>query len=260
MSLAPDGGVDVWWQVSGPGDGDDASDVVSREERQRAEGMAPDVADRFLRSRALQRRVLSLYLGRDPRELVFSSRCRRCGHPTHGKPRLVGGGVEFNLSRTRGAAVMAVSRDPVGVDVESAAAAPPLDAVARVAIGCDRRARLEDLPPEGRRSEILAAWTYKEAYLKGIGAGLAIGPQEVECPLPTIRRWRPVHCRHQDAAAGWWVRPIGDEPGFVAALAVTPQPTNVRVLRFESIQSLNGAAVGDAVLSAGRSSGAGLTA
>lgn len=119
--------------------------------------------------RARLRTILGSYVGRDPAGLAFAA-------GAHGKPALVGHDVEFSFSHSGQWAFVAVSRDrPVGVDVERV---KPSRAVDRIA----PRLAPAEVAALGRRQEgsdrsvaFHRGWTGKEAYAKGVGAGLSIG-------------------------------------------------------------------------------------
>lgn len=223
--------VDVWW---GRLDGDDsrAAALLSDEERRRAGRMAEGAAQKFVGSRRLLREALARYVDRDPGELRFSTRCGHCGDATHGRPTLVGGGPEFSLSRTDGIAVVAVAERPVGVDVERRARIDDADGIAQLTLSAGELRALRGAPRPRHEASLLAAWTRKEAYLKGVGVGLANDPREVEFGRPDGAGWRRVHDRQGTSGESWWLRPLAPEgparSEFVAALAVAPRRLAVR--------------------------------
>jgi 4'-phosphopantetheinyl transferase len=219
--------VDVWWAAT-DGDVEWSEEVLSRQELRRAERMAPAAAERFVRSRVLLRRVLGRYLDRRPAELAFSTRCRHCGDESHGRPFLADGGPDFSLSRTDGMAVVAVADRPVGVDVERDDRLRDAEAVSKAALSAAELADLGQRPGSQRAQRVLDAWTKKEAYLKGLGIGLAGDPRQVEFEAPDAAGWQRVRDRSGSGQGSWWLRPIGTNPGFVAALAVPRRPLKVR--------------------------------
>jgi 4'-phosphopantetheinyl transferase len=173
-------------------------------------------ADRYeaLAARGLLRWVLGGYLRQDPATLRFRS-------GANGKPWLVDSGVQFNLSHTRGLALLAVAIDgAVGVDVERVHAVPDYqdlahhffsDAERRVLAGCSRA-----------EAELgfFRCWTRKEAYLKARGDGLAIPLAAFDVPLGTTEEPCPVISREPaPEARGWYVRDVSMEPRPGAAVA-----------------------------------------
>ena len=84
-----------------------------------------------------------------------------------GKPGLPGG-PEFSLSHTRGAVVVAVDAEPVGVDVEQLR--PVTSGLPRRVLG---EREYEWYQKRGARVEdFFTLWTLKESYYKPLGTGL----------------------------------------------------------------------------------------
>jgi len=122
----------------------------------------------------------------------------------HGKPRLAPpfGDLHFNLSHCDELALIAVSNDgPVGVDLEAITRAEGL-------IECESSfCHPEEIPqlpfdPTSRCLHLLELWTAKEAYLKGIGSGLLMPPQQVRI------HWsgQSAVASSPDSVEGWLVR------------------------------------------------------
>jgi 4'-phosphopantetheinyl transferase len=85
-----------------------------------------------------------------------------------GRPRWAdGGGPWFSASHRGDVALVAISDEPVGVDVE--AARTPMDPLPVDGFAADERAWLAAHPGQG---PFLRLWTAKEAYLKARGVGL----------------------------------------------------------------------------------------
>ena len=121
-------------------------------------------ADRFVYRRVLTRMVVAQAAGVAPAELTLSRHCSLCGHPTHGKPRIVNPGCDLEFSVARTGTVVAIafaSGSEVGVDIERMS---------------------DDSHTEVRGT--LQTWTRKESLLKAIGVGLAIDPNEVHVSEP----------------------------------------------------------------------------
>lgn len=154
------------------------------------------------------RRLLGARLGLAPQAVRFTRRpCAGCGGP-HGRPEVAGGGdVRFSLSHSGDFALIAIATEPVGVDIERVPAAETADSVSEV-LHPYEAAELAALPADLRPAAVTRAWTRKEAYLKGTGAGLSrsttldylgtgptpgrirrTGPSGT-CPFPTATRRR----------------------------------------------------------------------
>jgi 4'-phosphopantetheinyl transferase len=210
-------------------------DVLSDEERDRASRYRRPVdAASFAAGRALLRLALAERLGAAPRALVFDTWCARCASP-HGKPRLVDppADLDFSLSRAGPILLLALSSEPVGVDVERRDRSGDLD-VTRIAFADDEQAELEALPPAARAHAFLTAWTRKEALLKALGHGLSVDPKSVSVTYldgvePRVRRL-PDEFGPPEA---WSLVPLeGDD--WIGAAAIRGSPTT----RVESAQHL----------------------
>jgi 4'-phosphopantetheinyl transferase len=148
--------------------------------------------------------VLARRAGVPPEELRYTREpCPICGGP-NGRPVLAlpGRSIQFSISRSGGLTLVAVDDRPVGIDVE---AVPDADTVAEVStLMHAHEQRAIDGAGAQQRAEVFARlWTRKEAYLKGIGSGIAHGLDGEGPPDPA-----------------WSVSelPVGD--GYVAAVAV----------------------------------------
>ena len=74
-------------------------------------------------------------------------------------------GIWFSLSHTEGALAVAVSRSPIGIDLERPRAFYP-DALLRRALSGEEYAAIRALPEEERARRFCALWTVKEAAFK----------------------------------------------------------------------------------------------
>lgn len=109
----------------------------------------------------------------------FDRTCRLCGHPSHGKPRLVGSSdLDLSLAHAGSFVAVAVGRGrTVGVDVETADRLRFDLRSARGVFSAAESAALAGADDWPRLT--LALWTRKEAVVKAIGWGLAY-------PLPEV--------------------------------------------------------------------------
>ena len=132
------------------------------------------------------------------------------------KPKIIGPAdfksLRFNLAHTSGLVICLVSRaGEVGVDAEETSRLVDIAQVARHFLSRREQACLENLPAHLRIARFFKQWVLREAYLKGIGKGIAHAPErftvrlgENDQPLP-IRNWQFFLCRpsakHVAAAA-----------------------------------------------------------
>ncbi|MFD6417198.1 4'-phosphopantetheinyl transferase family protein [Streptomyces sp. NPDC060194] len=150
-------------------------DVLDEGERRRAATFVRD-ADRELYTVAhvALRMLLGRYLAADPAELALTRlACPGCGEP-HGRPAVEGVPLHFSLSHSDGTAVLAFASLPVGADVERL---PEERVVGDVAPHLHPReaAELSALDDSARPGGFARVWARKEAYVKGLGIGLARG-------------------------------------------------------------------------------------
>ena len=158
-----------------------------------------------LRVRAALRRILSSYLQANPAHLVI-----RTG--VHGKPWVPG--LEFNCSHSARLSVVAVSAQPVGVDVEPMGACDQLDAIRGRFVN-----DFDHAGPGGSGTctaliDLLRLWVIKEACLKAIGTGLTVDPRELR--VGRARAGEVDVCRGPDVLRA---RELAIPGGHVAAVA-----------------------------------------
>lgn len=201
-----------------------ALEELDGRERERAERfVATGDRLRYLAAHIALRRVLALHTGTAPGDLRFTrATCPRCGGP-HGRPELAVGTppVHFSLSHSHGRVLIAVAAAPVGADIQRSPGGGTVEACLP-ALHPAERAEVERRPASARPAEFGRLWTRKEAYLKGIGTGLAHGMSTEY--LGTDARGRP---------PGWTVLDLdlAEDPAYAAAVAVRAEgvrPPEVR--------------------------------
>jgi 4'-phosphopantetheinyl transferase len=181
------------------------SSCLSPEERQRADLFRRSLdRARFLAARGWLRRLLASQLLCAPGEV-------RIDTGDGGKPMLACSDLRFSAARSAGVALYATSwRMDVGVDVEAIRATANIDGIAARFFSPAEQRALASLPPAQRLAASFQCWTRKEAYVKGIGAGLAF-------PLRTVDVW--AGGRERVTVSGWSVHQVDMAPGFAAAVA-----------------------------------------
>ncbi|MER6683335.1 4'-phosphopantetheinyl transferase family protein [Streptomyces olivaceoviridis] len=223
LSLPAAGDADLWLlRQPRPGTCTGELDLTELDEaeRQRA-GSCRREAGRLLYSSVhiALRRLLGAYLDTGPRQLRFGrAPCPCCGEP-HGRPVLEvpESPLHFSLSHSAGMALIGVSTVPIGVDVEKI---PSRDTV-RVctpALHPDEQGELLARPDGVGAVAFGRLWTRKEAYLKGIGTGLA----------------RDLSADYLGADSGrhparWTLHDVPCGPRHTAAAALRDQPPGARL-------------------------------
>lgn len=189
--------------------------LLDAAERHRAERFATaPLRWRYVAAHGALRRILGGMLGADPA-------CIRLAADERGRPRLAGNpppALDFNLSHSEGAALLAVAAGPrVGIDLERIRAAPPLE-IARDVFCARERTAFARLGGAARAAAFYALWTRKEALVKGLGCGL-----DTDLPSLDVSASRP-----SGAPDGWRLRALPALPGFAAALALQGEALPIR--------------------------------
>lgn len=92
----------------------------------------------------------------------------------YGKPELAEG-PHFNLSHSGEYAVLAVSEESIGVDIEKIASFPK-----KIAARCFTKAENEWLLGRDEEAAFYKIWTAKESVMKATGLGFALAPKSFE--------------------------------------------------------------------------------
>ncbi|MEV5885034.1 4'-phosphopantetheinyl transferase superfamily protein [Streptomyces sp. NPDC052020] len=170
----------------------------------------------YLLAHVALRQLLAAVTGRSPRKLrLVRDPCPCCGAP-HGRPSLDDGSVHFSLSHSSPMVLLALSSAPVGVDIERLPQPRTIADVGRM-LHPTEIAELQALDTAASPLAFARVWTRKEAYLKGLGTGVAGNLSRDYLGTGAY----PAH-----APAGWSITDVTAPDGFAAAVAVrsTPQP------------------------------------
>lgn len=192
----------------------------------------PTLQLRQLAASALVRAVLARYLDAEPAALAF-----RYGE--HGKPSLARPEwhwLRFNLSHSADVAVVAVAAGrEIGVDVECPGRRRETDRLAARFFAPSEAAHVHAAPPgEARDRAFYRVWTLKEAYLKGVGAGLTVQLDSAEIELAAAGP-RLVHGIEDGAdggGSGWSLAELPVAPDVIGALAVAGPLAGVALHRW----------------------------
>lgn len=205
--------------------------LLSPDELQRARGFATTLLRRrFTIFRGSLRVVLGLYHDQQPECLEF-----RYGE--FGKPELaeVSGALEFSLTHSDDVALIAVANNRrVGVDIERVRAVEDAARIVeRFFAPSEREAFLRELD-YCREEAFLRAWTRKEAYLKGIGEGLAFALDRVEVSLASGEPPRLIRVEGRpDEPANWSLIDLEPRVGYLGTLAVEGSCWGLKTYRID---------------------------
>jgi 4'-phosphopantetheinyl transferase len=170
-----------------------------------------DDRSRYVRGRAFLRVMLGQACGQPPAGLVF-------GTGAQGKPFLPDTDLAFNLSHSRGLAVLAISRmTPVGIDLEFIDRGADVAGLAQTCLTPAEAETLAALPEAARRARFFAFWTAKEARMKLTGEGMSLPPRQIALDL---RAGRPIGYRHPNTPAARAIFLDLGHPAAICCLAL----------------------------------------
>ena len=183
--------------------------LLSPEEQQRAKRFHfPKDSFRFTACRGMLRKILSIYLKVEPKQIQFS-------YEERGKPYLEGVQLHFNLSHSGNLALYGVTKNlPVGIDVEKIKVNKPVEEIAQRFFSKREQEIIKQLPIKEKKLAFYRAWTRKEAYLKATGEGLGGSLEEVEVTLLPEEPAQLINFN------GWFLEDIQLEGDYFGAVAV----------------------------------------
>ncbi len=152
-------------------------------------------------------------------------------------------GVQFSLSHTRGMVGCAVSRTPVGLDLEPLDRDLDVDGLLPHVMGPQEIRRCSEHPCEDQVRRFLSYWTLKEALAKGLGVGMSAPFPNLEFELGDgdTANIMALPASLGDASR-WKVRLLDFAGTHVGAVAVNSEPgeaIELCVSRLESEALMN---------------------
>jgi 4'-phosphopantetheinyl transferase len=178
---------------------------------------------RFIAARGQLRTILSRYLECEPDQIQFR-------YNQWGKPSIDRDEFEFNLSHSEDNFLLAVSRQPVGVDIEAIRATYELELMAQTVFSKVEWVEWSRLTTSEKIKSFYQIWTRKEALLKGIGCGIT-----EHCPNCTVKFVGELPLFPPEISVlPWRIVDLPSEPCFAAVLAT---PLNRPVLSYKAESS-----------------------
>ena len=186
--------------------------LLDDNERQKARSFRlPVMSDRYIATRGLLRRTLAAYLQADPASLQFET-------GAYGKPGLVGGGLYFNLSHTADSLLIAVANfADIGIDIEAIKSRNGLLGIAERCFSAREFDGWQRLSPDRQLECFYRLWTKKEAFVKAVGRGIALGVEQCEVELEKGGGLLAIP-EEYGPASGWTVSELPVGEGVCAAL------------------------------------------
>jgi 4'-phosphopantetheinyl transferase len=150
-------------------DDDEINRLLSAEEKRKAAGFVFALdRKRYALGRAILKIIISDCLSVQPERISFR-------YNQYGKPELQDSDISFNMSKSAGRAIFALTRNrSVGVDIEHIRDIPQMAQVARRFFSKSENESLCTYPEDILKKKFFLFWTRKEALVKAIGEGLNI--------------------------------------------------------------------------------------
>ena len=215
--------VDVWRLdcVRHGGDGRRFDSTLDSRDRARLRMMCnPDARLHFTAGRWLVRRVLARRLGCPAAEVELTV-------GAHGRPSLVTGRIDFNVSHAGSIVALVLGETRVGIDVEATGRVTNWRSIARRFFSADETAAIEACAEEERRAAFFRTWVRKEAFAKALGTGVATGFARFDVSTGAEPALLATRIEGIDAVE-WSIRdfePGAGHFGAVAVRAARPQIT-----------------------------------
>jgi 4'-phosphopantetheinyl transferase len=195
--------------------------VTSADEQYRARRLRLESRRRrFVAGRGTLRVLLARYLGTTPERVGFR-------YGIYGKPALDtrhASDIEFSVAHSDDLAVFAIGRGAdLGVDVEHMHTTGA-GAIVEQFFTAGERAVYARLPEADKPLAFLHAWTRKEAYLKGCGAGLSGPFTDVEVTMTRGEPTRLLSTGATGRAGDWWLADLPSPGTYIGAVAARGGP------------------------------------
>ncbi len=151
-----------------------------------------------------------------------------------GKPTLTqlwhGHQVEFNLSHSGGLLLIAVALDlPLGIDVEQLRPNRPWQGIARRFFHPAEYAAIRALPTPKQEQAFYTCWCRKEAYLKAMGGGIALGLGNFQVSVePDVPPHLIASTLEPGASERWSLHDLWPDTDYQASLAITGEGLRLR--------------------------------
>jgi len=129
----------------------------------------PEIQKKYIKTRGVLRKVLAKYLDIKPQEIDIQI-------AEHGKPFVENEELFFNLSHTANRLVIAVSNNSeIGIDLEQYKYRKNLQGLVKKCFSEEEKYFWESLSVQQQAMLFYQLWVRKEAFVKAIGRGIAVG-------------------------------------------------------------------------------------
>jgi 4'-phosphopantetheinyl transferase len=157
------------------------------------------------------REALAGYSAVDPATLKFAS-------GPYGKPALIDEALHFNISHTADSLLMAIANFPdIGIDIEAVKLRRNFASLAQRCFSEREYQGWCELPAELQAEAFYRLWTKKEAFVKAVGRGIALGIEQCEFSLDNGGQLLAVPDEYGPASA-WLVHELDVDDTVAPAL------------------------------------------
>lgn len=198
-------------------------------EKERAQGFYFERdRTRFVQSRYLLKLLLAKYIGKAASEIRFV-------YNPYGKPALMDQQAKlyFNISHAGDWVVMAFAKDiEMGIDLAYHHPTEDISGLISPDIFTDRElSYFDNATPIKRQALFYKLWACKEAYLKAIGTGLSVAPNNVEVTLRENGEVSVVKYQQESYTNYYLIALKNISDPYVGCLAVPKLPDGIRYFR-----------------------------
>ena len=175
----------------------------------------------YIATQAVLRVMLSLYLDIKPGEVKLGARSKGKPFLIHDRP------IFFNLSNSDGLCVFAFSGDgEVGIDLERIREMSDIEQLIQKNLtNREKEYVLKD--PDKKLRRFFRFWTYKESYLKAIGEGMRLTPDNLEFSVEEGKiRLRSVNYGYE--RTDWQLKEFTRDGNFTGTLTFAPRGLKIR--------------------------------
>lgn len=199
--------------------------LSSGEQRRSARFKQPADHHRFVATRGALRKLLGVYLECAPQAIEFETGC--FGKPILGEfPRQAD--YAFNVSHSGDWALIGISRNLIGVDIEEIRPAPDLNAMLDIVCSSSERTEMYRCHPAERHARFYKLWTIKEAVskLQGVGLSRSLARLQVELDPHDIRVRND-----KNKLLPYTIRLLEGVPRYAGAVAVESSNAEIRFMQ-----------------------------
>lgn len=145
-------------------------ELLNADEKQKADTFSrAELQQKYINTRGMLRKVLGTYLNMKPQDINIKK-------AEYGKPFVENSEVFFNLSHTGNKLVIAVSNvGEIGIDLEQLKARKNLKGLVEKCFSVTEQQSWESLSERQQIIMFYYLWVRKEALVKAIGRGIAMG-------------------------------------------------------------------------------------